>query len=373
MPAATVPCEELTKRDKAAKRAGEVLRRGGLVVFPTETVYGVAACLTSERGLARLRELKDQDPAQPFTIHVPDRGAIERYVDLDEHPVLRRLVRKTMPGPITMLVTVSDATIAKKSAAMKLGSDVARLIYHDHQVALRCPDHPAAAAMLGAIDEPVVAAGASIDGSEPHTADAAQKQVGEKVDLILDGGPTRYSKPSTVVRVEGDAATVIRPGVFDQRYIDKLTRLVLLFVCSGNTCRSPMAEAIARDELARRGETRVDVVSAGAMAIGGMPMSPEAAQALRKINVESAGHVSRPLTPSLAAGADVIFCMTSGHLLALREIAPESAGKAMLLDPGECDIEDPIGAGRNIYVECAQRIGELIRRRLDELGLRGRR
>jgi protein-tyrosine phosphatase len=373
MPAATVPCQGSIKHDKAAHRAAEVVRRGGLVVFPTETVYGIAASIKQARGIERLRELMNLDPDSPLTVHLPSASAAGRFIDLDEHALLRRLVRKTMPGPIAVVVHLAPEAAQRMASRLELTPDQLAIIYRDGKIGLRCPDHPVAAALLGAMDEPIVAAAVSVNGVDAHDADVARSLVGDKVDLILDGGPTRHHRPSTVVELDGDDLRVIRPGVYDERYIDKLRSVTLLFVCSGNTCRSPMAQAIARHELAQRGLDHVEVISAGTSALSGMPMTPEAAAALAKLGIHPRPHASRPLTTSLASSADAIFCMTSSHLLGLSELAPGVMDRASLLDLGGEDVDDPIGAGRGVYVECAQRIGDLIRRRLDELGLTARR
>jgi len=126
---------------------------------------------------------------------------------------------------------------------------------------------------VGAAGAPVAALKA---GTNEHAdgRDVARELDG-KVDLVLDAGPPRFSKPSTIVRVRQDSYEIVRPGIYDQRIIERLLRTTILFVCSGNTCRSPMAEAIARhiladqlrvpeDDLEKKG---LAVVSAGAMAL----------------------------------------------------------------------------------------------------------
>src|SRR5262245_14747142 len=108
------------ERDRAIAQGAEALRQGKLVVFPTETVYGVAAAVgvAGNAGEKALRELKQRSDHQPFTVHLPYPEAVDRYLDQTAQPLLRRLVRRTMPGPITLAGAVSAQTQAQKVRAM---------------------------------------------------------------------------------------------------------------------------------------------------------------------------------------------------------------------------------------------------------------
>lgn len=151
---------------------------------------------------------------------------------------------------------------------------------------------------------------------------------------------------------------------------------LFLFVCSGNTCRSPMAAAMANVEIVRRMRIRfasletvnVRALSAGISARVGAPLTPEAEEVLRSLDVPVRPHAARSLTPELAQRAESIFCMTAAHRQAVIELLPSIAGKTYCLDL-EGDIEDPIGKGMAAYVACARRIQAAIQLRFDQLGL----
>jgi len=166
-------------------------------------------------------------------------------------------------------------------------------------------------------------------------------------------------------------------GSIDEEQLDGARR-IFLFVCSGNTCRSPMAAAIANVEIAARLKipfealetVNVRALSAGVSAKVGAPLTPEAQEVLRSLNVPARPHAARNLTVELADQAEMIFCMTSAHRKAVIDMIPSVTWKTYCLDP-EADLEDPIGMGLAVYVNCARRIQDLVRLRFDEISLLG--
>ena len=135
----------------------------------------------------------------------------------------------------------------------------------------------------------------------------------------------------------------------------------LLLVCTGNTCRSPMAEAIARQVLADR--EGVSVSSAGVSAVDGMAASPEAVEAMREQGLDLSGHRSRALTPAMVAEADQIYTLTASHRRALLDLVPEAEVKVQRLESGG-DIVDPVGGSLALYRDTAAQIRRALEARL---------
>ena len=153
---------------------------------------------------------------------------------------------------------------------------------------------------------------------EAVTAKEVVDTFGDELDLVVDDGPCRFGQPSSVVRVSHGRYEMLRAGVVPERTLRRLSSLMVLFVCTGNTCRSPMAELLCRDMLAKRLKCKIDeledhgvlVMSAGIAAMLGGRASSEAVQVMAEMGLDLGGHETQPLTEPLVRHADVIYTMT---------------------------------------------------------------
>jgi protein-tyrosine phosphatase len=196
-----------------------------------------------------------------------------------------------------------------------------------------------------------------------------------KADVRLDAGPTRQKRPSTIVRIGEARSETLREGAIPRSMIEEAVLFTILFVCTGNTCRSPMAEALMRKLLADRLKVREDelaakgyrVLSAGTGASRGGAATEEAEIAVRAFGADLSRHASRPVSPSLVEEADRVFVMTPRHKKDLEEWMPEQAAKIQPLDPGGAAVEDPIGGSAEVYRASARRIHDALVQRLKEI------
>jgi L-threonylcarbamoyladenylate synthase len=211
------------------QRAVEILRSGGLVAFATETVYGLGADATNAQAVGRIFSIKGRPSSNPLIVHVADVSVARRYV-ADWPESAERLARAIWPGPLTLVLPKGEQIVPEVTAGLAT-------------VAIRCPDHLIALELLRQFDGPIAAPSANRSNRiSPTTADHVRRELGDKVDLILDGGPCRVGIESTVVDLTSPRPAILRPGAVTQQRLQELLGPVEIRMAVGDDrkpARSP--------------------------------------------------------------------------------------------------------------------------------------
>jgi tRNA threonylcarbamoyl adenosine modification protein (Sua5/YciO/YrdC/YwlC family) len=345
-------------RGEIVQQAVQALMEGRLVAFPTETIYGLAAAAWLPEAVDRLAECKGRQDLKPMALAIRAPEEIRRWV-----PKLGqmgwRLARRCLPGPLTLVCDMDSG----EGFAEQLPESVRRWVCPAETLGLRVPDHDAILHVLHSLPGPLVLTSANPSGgAEATRAGEVARTFGDRLALIIDDGPSPLGRASTVVHIQGENWKVVREGVISSAVLQSLTACLIVFVCTGNTCRSPLAEALCKKMLADQLQCPVEelpqhgflVRSAGMAAITGDRATPEAIETARELGVDLQSHQSQPVTGELVFQADYLVAMTQTHVQNLLSRFPHDAPTPVLLCPEGADVPDPIGCDKAVYRECAK-------------------
>lgn len=218
----------MTKSDpRAIEKAALLIRRGGLVGMPTETVYGLAADARNDAAVAKVFDAKARPRINPFIIHVADAAMAARYSTLSD--LARALIDAFWPGPLTIVAPRREG--AEISLLASAGLDT---------LALRAPRHPIARGLIEASGAPLAAPSANRAGRvSPTAAEHVIASLGDAVDMVIDGGPCEIGLESTIVAVDGESVRLLRAGGLPRGDIEAAAGAPLLGPISSPTPQAP--------------------------------------------------------------------------------------------------------------------------------------
>ncbi|QEG34892.1 L-threonylcarbamoyladenylate synthase [Bythopirellula goksoeyrii] len=371
MPPIVIDLRQAEDTRDVVHRAVQMLAEGKLVIFPTETVYGLGASARNAEAIERIYAAKGRNHDTPLALAIK---SAEEAFDYVPRPgkIAERLARRCWPGPVTLVVDNHH----EESLLRQLPASVQQAVAPKGSVGLRVPAHQIVLDVLGMLSGPIALTSANLSGKgDAKTAEEALSGLSDHVALVLNDGPCRYGQPSTVVRVTDKSYNCLREGVVGKSALDRLSSMIVLLVCTGNTCRSPMGEALLKklaaekfdcplEELEQHG---VVVASAGVAALPGCAASVEAVEFMKEKGIDLSKHESQPLTDKLVRHADLIFAMTNSHRHAILRRWPEASSRTHTLRADGGDIADPIGGPAELYRQCGDQVEAALKERLDSI------
>lgn len=345
----------------AIHRAVAALAAGQIVAIPTETVYGLAASALCPEAVDRLSQIRGATD-QPLALAIKSADDALDYVPSMSRLALR-LARRCWPGPVTMVLEDSHPD----SVVVRLPEAVQRKVLINNRIGLRVPSNSVALQILRLSAGPLVLTSATRDpAASPVESGGQLSDLDDRIDLVIDDGPATYGQISTVIEVGDKDFVVLRQGAVAEETLRQLTHYLALVVCTGNTCRSPMGEAVLRQAVARKLQCSVAELESRGVAIkscgvaampGGQP-SLQSVEIMRGMGIDISAHSSTPVTDQLAHHADLILTMTSGHKRVLVSQWPDLETRTHLFHRGKQDICDPIGQSSEVYLQCANELVE---------------
>jgi len=190
---------------KTIEKAAKILRNGGAVIYPTDTLYGLGVNASDSKAVLRVFEIKGREK-KPISVAVANLSEAKKYAKFNS--VALKIAKKFLPGPLTLILP-SKLNLPKE------------LNPNDEKVRIRIPDSKIALELIKKCKFPLTATSANLSGGKnPITAREAIRQIGDKVDLVLDAGKCRYNKPSTVVDLSSNKIEVVREGVISKKELE---------------------------------------------------------------------------------------------------------------------------------------------------------
>lgn len=357
-------------------RAVACLARGGVIALPTETGYALGASALKPEAVGRIasamRRHAEQEPEGNGEVRLCVRGPGELTDWATRAPVeARRVASRAWPGPVVL--RLADGVRGGLADRLPEASRTA-LLGSGESIYLCCPEHAFVEHLTRLLAGPLVL-GQPIGPRGATVRAVAALLEPEGPNLLIDDGKIEDPDGLSILAFEAGRMSVVRHGLLDDRTLGRLASTIVLFVCTGNTCRSPMAEALFKAMLAERLGCHPEeleahgwlILSAGLSAMQGAPAAANAVEVVRGFGGSLEGHASRMLVPELVRAADRILVMTRSHLRALLDHAPEAADRATLLDPDGFDIDDPVGSDLSTYQATAEAIRKHLASLIDEL------
>ncbi len=343
------------------QRAKKKLKEGGIICLPTDTVYGLAVDAKNKEAVEGLYKLKKRTKDKPLILFLKSQRRLINFVKKIP-PSALKLMNYFWPGSLTL---VFEANIGKWP-----------LVTEEGKIGVRVPFHPVPLNIAEDEDILLATTSANISG-EKAVADPKNlsEKIKEAVDILIDTGPSPSGEESTVVDVTFFPPKILRKGKIREEKIREVlsepTRI--LFVCSGNVCRSVMAEYLFKKFWPSEYQQKVEVTSAGTSALSSSSPSRLTREVMEKRKIDVSSHRSRYTDLSIISRSDLVLVMEEKHKNYLNKIYPQAKEKIFMLSEFASgkkeNIIDPLNQSETFYEKTCQIIEREIKKLIKKLGV----
>lgn len=342
--------------DQGVSEAASALRSGEVVAYPTETQYGLGVDGLNSGAIERLNSMKGRESGQ-FLLLVESFEAARELTSEMPAPALV-IARSCWPGPVTLLLPARSG----------LPNEI---VSEDGLVAVRISSHEVAQRLPALLRSPLISTSANPTGHRPmNSPSEIEHTFHGDLAIVLDDGILLPGSPSSIVDARKTPLRLVREGAVTANSLARQTGLdveggkplpLILIVCTGNTCRSPMAEGVLKNLFRNRGISgEYDVASAGVAAVNWGWATEDAQATVWEEGIDISAHKPRQITQQMTQEADIILVMNEHHRNRIAIMNPDARDKTFLLrklsadmkgriTTGLQEVEDPIGRPRSVY------------------------
>lgn len=331
--------------------SGHKIEKNTIFLHYTGSMFGIGCSAYSKEAIEKINLLKGRENKSGYIILIPEVGWLKRF-DVQITPRIHRILQQYWPGELSVILEVTDPRFQQ--------------ISKNGKVAFRIPTDKLLREFILKIDQPIISTSVNISGEKPvQNLNKILDEFESLFDfaILSDEAKVSNNKPSTIIEFSDTKLNLVREGSIPFSEIElSYSSPQILFICTGNTCRSPIAEFVAKKIIIDE-NIKLRAASAGFTA-GGIPISENSSRVLASNGIDASDHTSKLLNAKILRDSWLVLTMTLEHKNKILQLYPASASKVHTLSEYagyNSDVADPIGKDIEYYKNTFEEINEKVK------------